>query len=109
IARRMLGPNGLTEKRTAFSDPEVVMAWAEANASGASAERVLRLAARLTQTDGVERVGDAPVPGRPARYSTAELVAVERAALALVERGREAEAPAITEQRPDEIGRADRR
>ena len=67
-----------------------------------------RLAARLTQTDGVERVGEAPSPGRPARYSTAELVAVERAALALVERGRDAEAPSITEQRLDEIERADR-
>jgi conjugative relaxase-like TrwC/TraI family protein len=108
IAERMLGPHGLTEKRTAFSDPEAVMAWAEAHASGAPAKRVLRLAARLTQTDGVERVGDAPSPGRPARYSTAELVAIERAALALVERGRDAEAPAISEQRLDEIERADR-
>src|SRR3954468_16853259 len=108
IAKRMLGPKGLTEKRTAFSDPEAVMAWAEAHAAGASAERVLRLAARLTQTAGVERVGDTPSPGRPARYSTSELVAVERAALALVERGREAEAPAITEQQLDEIERADR-
>src|SRR3954451_2008425 len=108
IAERMLGPHGLTEKRTAFSDPEAVMAWAEAHASGASAERVLRLAARLTQTAGVERVGDTSSPGRPPRYSTAELVAVEQAALALVERGREAEAPAISEQRLDEIERADR-
>jgi conjugative relaxase-like TrwC/TraI family protein len=108
IARRMLGPQGLTEKRTAFTDPDVVMAWAEAHGSGASADRVRRLAARLTQTDGVEHVGEAPTPGRPARHSTAELVAVERAALALVERGRDAGAPAITEQRLDEIERADR-
>jgi conjugative relaxase-like TrwC/TraI family protein len=108
IARRMLGPSGLTEKRTAFSDPEAVMAWAEAHGSGATAERVRRLAARLTQTDGVERVGETPSPGRPARYSTAELVAVERAALALAERGRDAEAPSITEQRLEEVERADR-
>src|SRR6266536_2441740 len=78
IARRMLGPNGLTEKRTAFSEPEAVMAWAEAHPSGATADRVRRLAARLTETDGVERVGEMPTPGRPARYSTTELVAVER-------------------------------
>ena len=108
IARRMLGPTGLTEKRTAFSGPEAVMAWAEAHGSGASADRVRQLAARLTQTDGVEQVGESASPGRPARYSTAELVAVERAALALVERGRDAEAPSITEQRLDEIERADR-
>ena len=108
IARRLLGPQGLTEKRTAFSDPDVVMAWSEAHTAGASADRVRQLAARLTQTDGVERVGEAPSPGRPTRYSTAELIAVERAALALVERGRDANAPSISEQRVTEIERADR-
>src|SRR5205823_1784089 len=77
LARAMLGPQGLTEKQTAFSDPDVVMAWAEAHTSGASADRVRRLAARLTQTDGVEHVGEASTPGRPGRHSTAELVAVE--------------------------------
>ncbi|MBA3382745.1 MAG: AAA family ATPase [Actinobacteria bacterium] len=104
----MLGPEGLTEKRTAFSDPDVVMAWSEAHAAGVSADRVRQLAARLTQTDGVERVGEAPSPGRPTRYSTAELVAIEQAALALVERGRDAGAPSIPEQRLTEIERADR-
>ena len=108
IARRMLGPQGLTEKRTAFADPEVVMAWSAAHTSGASADRVRALAGRLTQTDGVELVGEPPSPGRPARYSTAELVSIEQAALALVERGRDAGAPATTEQRLDEIARADR-
>ena len=109
IAQRMLGPDGLTEKRTAFSDPEAVMAWAEAHASG----RVRRAGAPARGTAHADRRRRAasarrPSPGRPARYSTAELVAVERAALALVERGRDAEAPSITEQRLDEIERADR-
>ncbi|MDQ3379516.1 MAG: relaxase domain-containing protein [Actinomycetota bacterium] len=108
VACRMLGPKGLTEKRTAFSDPEVVMAWAEALGSGASADRVRKLAVRLTQTFGVERVGEPPSPGRSPRYSTAELVAVEKAVLALVARGRDAGAPCITEERLDEIERADR-
>jgi conjugative relaxase-like TrwC/TraI family protein len=108
IARRLLGPEGLTEKRTAFSGPEVVMAWSEAHAQGASADRVRELAARLTRTDGVERVGERPAPGRPARYSTAELVAIERAALALVERGRDADAPSISHEQLEEIERADR-
>ena len=98
----------LTEKQTAFSDPEAVMAWAQAHRSGAPAERVRRLASRLTRTDGVEAVGEPPSPGRPARYSTTELVDVERAALALVEHGRDAGAPSITEQRLDEIERADK-
>jgi hypothetical protein len=104
----MLGPQGLTEKQTAFSDPEAVMAWAQAHRSGAPAERVRRLASRLTRTDGVETVGEPPSPGRPGRYSTSELVDVERVALALVERGRDAGAPSIIEQRLEEIERADR-
>ena len=91
----MLGPDGLTEKTTAFSDPDLVMAWAEAHAQGASADRVRTLAARLASADGVEPVGEEPRPGRPARYSTAELIAVERSALALVERGLGAGAPAV--------------
>src|SRR5919108_2253616 len=108
IARRLLGPEGLTERQTAFSEPEVVMAWSQAHTQGASAERVRRLAGRLTRADGVERVGDRPSPGRPARYSTADLVAVERGVLALVERGRDAHAPAISYRQLEEIERADR-
>ena len=93
---RMLGPGGLTEKSTAFSDPDLVMAWAQAHAQGADADRVRLLAARLAKTEGVERVGDAPQPGRPARYSTAELIVAERNALALVERGRATGAPSVS-------------
>jgi conjugative relaxase-like TrwC/TraI family protein len=108
IARQLLGPEGLTERQTAFSEPEVVMAWSQAHTQGASADRVRQLAVGLTQTDGVERVGERPSPGRPAHYSTADLLAAERAALALVERGRDADAPSIAPQQLDEIERADR-
>ncbi len=108
IARRLLGPEGLTERQTAFSEPEAVMAWAQAHAAGASAERVRRLAARLVRTDGVEQVGERPSPGRPARYSTAELISLERAALALVERGRDADVPAVGPQQLAEIEHSDR-
>jgi conjugative relaxase-like TrwC/TraI family protein len=108
VAQRLLGPEGLTERQTAFSEPEVVMAWAQAHTQGASADRVRQLAVRLTETDGVERVGERPSPGRPARYSTAELLTIERAAIALVERGRDADAPSIGLQQLDEIERADR-
>ena len=59
----------------------------EAHAQGASAERVRLLAARFVGMNGVEPVGEAAQPGRPARYSTRELLETERAALALVERG----------------------
>lgn len=108
LARQMLGPHGLTERQTAFSAPEAVMAWANAHRAGAPVDRVRRLADRLVRTDGVEAVGEAPSPGRPARYSTTELVEIERAALALVERGRAADAPSITPQRLEEIERSDR-
>lgn len=108
IARRLLGPQGLTEKQSAFSEPEVVMAWAQAHTQGAAVERVRRLAARLTASDGVERVGERPSPGRPARYSTVELVRIERAALALVERGRDCDAPSVSERQLSESERADR-
>ena len=94
IAHRLLGPDGLTARTTAFSDADLVMAWAEAHADGAAADRVRRLALRFTGMQGVERVGEDAQPGRPARYSTAELVATERAALALVKRGIGAGAPA---------------
>jgi conjugative relaxase-like TrwC/TraI family protein len=108
IAQQMLGPNGLTEKRTAFAAPDAVMAWAEAHRAGATVERVRRLAERLIGTDGVERVGEEPSPGRPARYSTTELVAIERDALALVERGLDAGAPAFAGERLSEIEGSDR-
>ena len=107
IAGRMLGPEGLTEKQTAFSDPEAVMAWAQAHRGGATADRVRRLAARLVRTDGVQPVGEASSPGRPARYSTTELVDIEIATLALVEQGREAGAPSIEPERLEAIERAD--
>ncbi len=95
LAERLLGPQGLTETRSAFSTPELVMAWAQAHAQGAPVERVRALAARLLELPGVERVGEAPAPGRAAYYSTAELLRIEREALALVERGRSAGAPAL--------------
>ena len=96
IARDLLGPKGLTECSTAFSDPDLVMAWSEAHAQGASAERVRLLAARFVGMNGVEPVGDAAQPGRPARYSTRELLESERAALAFVERGIASDAPSVS-------------
>ena len=95
LAEHMLGPEGLTEKRSAFSEPELVMAWAQAHAQGAPVERVRSLSARFLELPGVARVGEAPAVGRAAYYSTAELVRVEREALALVERGHGADAPAV--------------
>src|SRR5919106_412492 len=52
-AERLLGPEGLTEKRSAFSEPELVMAWAQAHAQGAAAERIRSLASRFLALPGV--------------------------------------------------------
>ena len=95
IARGLLGPEGLTEKRTTFTAPEAVMAWAQAHRQGAPVERVLELAARLTEREEVVPLA-ASAPGRPAAFSTTELLRRERAALALVERGRDAGAPTVS-------------
>src|SRR5215217_7012179 len=45
-----------------------------------------------------EQVGETPAPGRPSHFSTAELMRVEKTALELVERGRDADAPALPEE-----------
>ena len=98
VAGRLLGSEGLTSKRTTFSDPDLVIAWAEAHAQGASAERVRAIASRFARIEGVQPVGADAQPGRPAFLTTSELLGVERAALTLVERGRGAGAPSLPEQ-----------
>jgi conjugative relaxase-like TrwC/TraI family protein len=93
-AERLLGPEGLTATRTTFSDPDMAMAWAEAHGQGAPVERIRALSRRLLATEGVRRLGE-PAVGRPASYSTPELLAVEEGSLELVDRGRGAGAPAV--------------
>jgi conjugative relaxase-like TrwC/TraI family protein len=95
ILARLIGPFGLTEKRTAFTAPELAMAWAEALPQGATVLRIRRLCERFVATDGIARVGEASAPGRPARYSTSELMRLEKAALELVDRGADSDAPAL--------------
>ncbi|MGH3072102.1 MAG: MobF family relaxase [Gaiellaceae bacterium] len=100
-AERLLGPEGLTEKQTTFSEPELAMAWAQAHRQGASVERVRELSRRLLTIGGVQRLSE-PAPGRPAAYSTLELLGLERSALELVERGRSADAPVASSEVVDE-------
>jgi conjugative relaxase-like TrwC/TraI family protein len=90
IAREMLGPTGLTERRTTFTEPELVMAWAEAHEQGAPTDRIRQVCSRFVEHPEVEVVSAETAPGRPARYSTLELTSIERAALALVDAGRDA-------------------
>jgi conjugative relaxase-like TrwC/TraI family protein len=82
VANRLLGPDGLTEKQSTFSGADAVMAWAQAHILGAPAEQVLSLVGRFIAMEQVTPVRRAAV-GRPAVFSTAELLRHERAALAL--------------------------
>jgi conjugative relaxase-like TrwC/TraI family protein len=100
-AERLLGPEGLTEKRTMFSEPELAMAWAQAHKQGSSAARIRELCERLLRIGGVQRLSE-PAPGRPAAYSTLELLELERSTLELVERGRSADAPVASSAVVDE-------
>jgi conjugative relaxase-like TrwC/TraI family protein len=95
VATRLLGAEGLTEKRSTFTRPEAVMAWAQAHTTGAPADRLLSLAERLLADDQVVPVAP-ETPGRPAVFSTAELLRHERVALELAEHGRNADAPTVS-------------
>jgi conjugative relaxase-like TrwC/TraI family protein len=105
VATRLLGPEGLTEKRTSFSDAETVIAWAEAHNDGAPVEHVLRFARRFIAMDQVVPLGSAAPPGRPTVFSTSELLRQERATLALVERGVEAGAPTVSAATVERVAR----
>jgi conjugative relaxase-like TrwC/TraI family protein len=108
IAGRMLGPQGLTERATTFSDPELVMAWSEAHEQGGPADRVRRLTDRFSRSEGVEPVGEEPDPGRPRTYSTSELIHTEQAALTLVQTAREVDAPTVPGEIVQDVLRAQR-
>ena len=93
IARELVSEHGLTEKQTAFSEPELVKAWANALTNGAPTERIRQLAREFTELDDVTQVVAKAAPGRPARYSTSELVQLEQRALTLAAHTPERRAP----------------
>lgn len=93
LAPGLFGRGGLTEKRTTFTMPELVQAVAGSLPAGASVEEVLDAAEELSGFPGVELVERGETPARPARFTTKELVAVEREALELALNGRDVDAP----------------
>ncbi len=99
LATGVLGHNGLTEKQTTFTMPELVRAVAGALSAGGSVDEVLAAADELSRFPGVELVEAQELPGRPARFTTQELLAVEREAIELALAGRNA-AVAAPERRP---------
>ena len=93
LAARLFGPNGLTAKQTTFALPELVRAVAGSLREGAPVERVLEEAEALSRLPGLERLEQDEAAGRPARFTTGELLATERGALELALVGRDVDAP----------------
>ncbi len=109
--RRLAGPHGLTTQQSTFDRRDVVRAFAEAHPQGASVERVEELAERfLSSAHAVQLESPAlgPVRAGGPRYSTPELLALERALVDGAERRRaegaavaaESEVEAAIEARP---------
>src|SRR5262249_11710248 len=93
LAARLVGPEGLTSKQTTFTTPELVCAVATSARSGAPVETVLATADELTQLATTEPVLREGVPGRPARFTTGELLQLERDVLQLALTGRDVATP----------------
>ncbi|MGH3043055.1 MAG: relaxase domain-containing protein, partial [Gaiellaceae bacterium] len=93
LARRLLAPERLTEKQTTFTLPELVYAIADAARDGAPVDAILEAAGELARFPAVELLEPETSPGRPARFTTRELLEVEREALELALRGQAAGAP----------------
>jgi conjugative relaxase-like TrwC/TraI family protein len=88
LAASLLGREGLTAKQTTFTMPELVQAVAGSLPAGARLREVLEIADELSRFPGVELIDEANAPGRPARFTTRELLAVEREAVELALAGR---------------------
>lgn len=93
LARRLLAPDGLTEKQTTFTLPELVCAVAGAIRGGSTVDAILEAAEELACFPAVELLEPEHSPGRPARFTTRELLDVEREALELAIRGQGAGTP----------------
>ncbi len=95
LAARLFGSDGLTAKQTAFAMPELVCAVAGSLRDGAVVERVLEEAAELSRLPGLQRLEQDEAPGRPARFTTRELLKLERHALELALAGADVDAPRL--------------
>jgi conjugative relaxase-like TrwC/TraI family protein len=93
LASSLFGCDGLTARQTTFTMPELVRAVAGSLAQGATVDEVLLTGERLSRFPGVELVEREQAPGRPARFTTRELLTIERAAVELAVAGRASDAP----------------
>ncbi len=93
LAAELFGCDGLTATQTTFTMPELVCAVAGSLRQGATVNDVLVTADHLSRFPGIELVDCQDAPGRPARFTTRELLAVEREAIDLAVAGRGSDAP----------------
>jgi conjugative relaxase-like TrwC/TraI family protein len=93
LAASLFGREGLTARQTTFTTPELVCAIAGSLRDGAALERVLESGDELVWFPGVEALEPSAAPGRPARFTTRELLRVEREALDLALAGLDVDAP----------------
>ncbi|MGH3080864.1 MAG: MobF family relaxase, partial [Gaiellaceae bacterium] len=93
LGARLLGREGLTERQTTFTLPELVQAVAGSLPAGGKVDDVLAVADELSRITGVELVEEGGMPGRPARFTTRELLEVEREAVELALAGRDVAVP----------------
>ena len=104
IAAQLAGPEGLTERRSTFSGPDAVMAWAQAYPQGAPAEQVLELVHRFLANDEITIV-ESPAIGRPATLSTEELLRHERVGLKIATSTRLCRVPTVSQETVEQIVR----
>jgi conjugative relaxase-like TrwC/TraI family protein len=93
LAAQLLGADGLTDKRPTFTLPELVQAVASSLPAGGRVDEVVAVADELSRFPGVELIETGETPGRPARFTTRELLTVEREAVELALAGRDAAGP----------------
>jgi conjugative relaxase-like TrwC/TraI family protein len=93
LAARLLAPDGLTGKQSTFTMPELVRGVATSLPGGAPVERVLAEAEALSRLTGVDLLEPDAIPGRPARFTTRELLEIERDTLELALTGRDVGPP----------------
>ncbi len=93
LEHRLFAREGLTEKQTTFTLPELVRAVAESFREGGSVDEILEAAEELARFPGVELLEPEHSPGRPARFTTRELLEVEHEGLELALAGKDAGAP----------------
>jgi conjugative relaxase-like TrwC/TraI family protein len=87
----LVGPTGLTEKRRTFSSPDAVKAWSASFANGLPASVVLDRADDTAARAAL--VEASPGAGVPARFTTHDLVRLERRALEIIRDGRRRSCP----------------